>query len=259
MRYLVYIDILGFSELVQRDASTVEWLYSVIDDLNAHRHHAFKTIVFSDTVLIYSDLCCSDESCHEYMSMYAIEFSQDLFYRISRRGLFFRAVIDYGDFEHSRLRNCEKFYGTSLIRCYQLEKEVPCIGTFITEAASQHQNIFPMSRYTEALWFVYFQQNYYRFSENYKGWPNLSLSVLDQELSTHLIAQEMYLFKILTKNAREHALPNVRQKYQAYLEFYRSRYPWPLNDWQTNGFGMQSIGVKGNWRSVYRDVIAEQY
>jgi hypothetical protein len=212
MRYLVFIDILGFSELVKGDTVTVEWLYAVIDELNAHRHHEFKTIVFSDTVLIYSENSCIDEKCHEYLSMFAIEFTQDLFYRISRRGLFFRAVIDYGEFEHSRLTNCERFYGRSLIRCYELEKKIPCIGTFITNGAAKHQRIFPMARYSNELLFVFFQQYYYRFSESYTGWPNLTLGVFDQECAANSIAQEMYLFKLMTKSARYHPNPSVRQK-----------------------------------------------
>lgn len=259
MRYLVYIDILGFAELVKDDATMVEWLYSVIDDLNAHRHQEFKTIVFSDTVLIYSRNYCIDERYHEYLSMYAVEFTQDLFYRIWRRGLFFRAVIDYGEFEHSRLKNCEKFYGQSLIRCYELEKKIPCIGTFITDNAAKHQRIFPMARYSDELLFVFFQQSYYHFSEKYTGWPDLTLEVIDQECAANSIAQEMWLFKMLTQRARYNLNPNIRQKYLAYVEFYRSRYQWPLDAWQTKGFGMVTIGVPGAWVPVYRKVLTKQY
>ena len=167
MKYIVYIDILGFSDLVRENPEKVDWLYGVINDLNAHDHPKFRVIIFSDTILVYNDYECKTKSDHEYASMYSVEFTQDLFYRVIKKKIFFRAVIDYGEFTHETLPNLEKFYGNSLINCYNLEKEINCIGTFITRKAAEHQTIFPMHCFSEKLMFVYFQQNYYRFANDY--------------------------------------------------------------------------------------------
>jgi hypothetical protein len=52
-RFFLYIDLLGFSELVIKGGS-VQQIHDIIDRLNVHRHHAFTTIAFSDTVLVYN-------------------------------------------------------------------------------------------------------------------------------------------------------------------------------------------------------------
>jgi hypothetical protein len=66
-KYLLYIDILGFSDLVQNDPHQIERIYGVLDSLNVHRHDVFRTIVFSDTVLVYNRLTPkpNDRDAHE--------------------------------------------------------------------------------------------------------------------------------------------------------------------------------------------------
>jgi hypothetical protein len=44
-RFLLYIDILNFSNLVLQKGK-VEELYEIINDLNVHRHDVFNTIIF---------------------------------------------------------------------------------------------------------------------------------------------------------------------------------------------------------------------
>ena len=53
-RYLLYIDVLGFSALIDEGLGKINDLYEVIASLNVHRHDAFKVIVFSDTILVYN-------------------------------------------------------------------------------------------------------------------------------------------------------------------------------------------------------------
>ena len=51
-RLFLYIDILGFKDLV-KSGSRVEELYRRIDRLNVHTDRDFTCIVFSDTILVY--------------------------------------------------------------------------------------------------------------------------------------------------------------------------------------------------------------
>lgn len=41
-KYLLYIDILGFKDLVADKPRKIEMLYGIIDSLNVHAHHAFS-------------------------------------------------------------------------------------------------------------------------------------------------------------------------------------------------------------------------
>ena len=75
-RYLLYIDILGFSDLVAAGSPRVHDLYEVIASLNVHRHSAFRAIVFSDTVLVYNTVGGDTKADRESIVMFLCEFSQ---------------------------------------------------------------------------------------------------------------------------------------------------------------------------------------
>lgn len=90
-RFLLYIDILGFSEMTNNEPRKVARVYSILDELNVHRHNSFKTIVFSDTVLVYNpDLAETDDE-RQYLVWYLIEFVEDLHHRLTGQDIFFRA------------------------------------------------------------------------------------------------------------------------------------------------------------------------
>lgn len=121
-KYLLYIDILGFSDLVKDTPEQIECIYGVIDSLNVHRHDVFNTIVFSDTILVYNRVDAKTKEDHEYIVWYSIEFAEDLHHRLIGQDIYFRAVLVYGTFTHRKLKNVECFFGNALIDAYNREK-----------------------------------------------------------------------------------------------------------------------------------------
>jgi hypothetical protein len=91
-RFLLYIDILGFSELVKTPERVAE-LYKIINYLNVHRHDVFTTIIFSDTILVYNNKHAAGLREVQYLIMYLCEFAQDLFYRLIGRDIHFRGYL----------------------------------------------------------------------------------------------------------------------------------------------------------------------
>ena len=88
-RYLLYIDILGFSNFVRKRSLQVPRIYRIIENLNAHHHDAFRVIVFSDTVLIYNFLEPLTNEDKNYYVMFLIEFAQNLLYEFAgKKGVF---------------------------------------------------------------------------------------------------------------------------------------------------------------------------
>ena len=122
-RFLLYVDVLGFSELVNGSVATIEDLYEVIASLNANSHEAFKCIIFSDTILIYNRHGGEHAEDIKYLLMFMCEFIKDLLHRLTKRGIFFRAVITHGSFRHYELNGMPCFFGPALIRAYQAEKK----------------------------------------------------------------------------------------------------------------------------------------
>jgi hypothetical protein len=116
-KYLLYIDMLGFSDLV-RKRGAVKKLYEIINTLTVHRHDAFKTIAFSDTFLVYNIVNPKTKHDRDYLVMYSCEFAQDLFYRLIGRDLHFRAYLTLGEFKINEFKNLKAFYGEALIDAY---------------------------------------------------------------------------------------------------------------------------------------------
>lgn len=105
-RLFLYIDILGFSVLVH-DEVAMEEIFSRIDKLNVHTDHDFKTIVFSDTMLVYGDGLWLEHQSQAIM--WLCEFAQDLFHRFVPIDRHFRAYLTKGDFVHSDKKHIQAF------------------------------------------------------------------------------------------------------------------------------------------------------
>ncbi|MDE1487624.1 hypothetical protein KKI90_15025 [Xenorhabdus bovienii] len=158
-RFFLYLDILGFTELVRQGSKKIDDLYEVIASLNVHRHDAFKVIVFSDTVVVYNVDGGDTLEDARYLIMFMCEFVKDLMHRLTGRGVYFRAVITYGDFTHYEINDTPCFYGNALIDAYNSEKELKAIGLFIDKKISHHCNIFKYLEFNENYDFVYVTQS----------------------------------------------------------------------------------------------------
>jgi hypothetical protein len=157
-KYLLYIDMLGFSDLVLRRGA-VDELYALINSLNVHKHHAFKTSAFSDTLIVYNIYETDTPDSRRYHVMYMCEFAQDLFYRLVPRDLHFRAFLTKGEFEHQQLDNLQAFYGKALVAAYRREKTIDCTGLFIDAPILPDCTIFHYERYDAETYFIHLMQS----------------------------------------------------------------------------------------------------
>lgn len=157
-RLLLYIDILGFSDLVSESPSRIDDLYEVIAGLHAHHHDAFRCVVFSDTILIYNVDGGDIPEDISYLLMYQCEFARDLLHRLTKRGIVFRAVITNGSFRHYQLNDVPCFYGTALVDAYNSEKSIKAIGLFISKDLVRYCDIFHHTQFNDNFYFVYTTQ-----------------------------------------------------------------------------------------------------
>ena len=78
-RDFLYIDILGFSNMVKEHSPKIPQVFDILNVLSVHDHYAFRAIVFSDTIIVYNE---NDEMPSHYYVTYLIEFAQQLFYKL---------------------------------------------------------------------------------------------------------------------------------------------------------------------------------
>ena len=108
-RCLLYIDILGFADLVSESNARIQDLYEIIASLHVHDHPSFKAIIFSDTILVYNVEGDDTRRDRSYLVMYLCEFAQDLQRRLTEKDIFFRGVSVRGYFTHYELNQIPCF------------------------------------------------------------------------------------------------------------------------------------------------------
>src|ERR1017187_8253934 len=179
-RYLLYLDILGFSDLVERDPDKVGPLYHAISKMRAHEHGDFQTIVFSDTVLVYNKASPRTANDHTYVVMFLCEFAQHLMFSLRGSGIYFRGLLTYGEFEHYRLGKAECFFGKGLINAYKREKVIKSIGLYIDRHCEARNVVFDTADFDGDVKCVFLTQNIGRLAEVSAGGFPIDPILLEQ-------------------------------------------------------------------------------
>jgi hypothetical protein len=249
-RYLLYIDILGFSDLVTADSPKVHDLYEVIASLNVHTHPSFRTIVFSDTILVYNTSAPTTAYDRHYLVMYLCEFAQDLQDRLTGRGIVFRAVLVHGEFMHYELNSVPCFFGTALIDAYRSEKQIPAIGLFMDHSLVPDSDIFQTAPFNDRYDFVFITQTLQSVENEHGGiFPIDRFSLEETDLIYVLVPEVLYL-KQLSNWATSHKDAKVRQKCANTLSLFRDHYPHTLKHLEATGFELEAISPGAKWAEV---------
>jgi len=251
-RYLLYIDILGFSDLVEKGEKRIDDLYEVIASLNVHRHHAFKTIIFSDTILVYNLDGGEFQEDKYYLVMFLCEFAQDLQYRLTERGVFFRAVIVRGSFKHYELNSVPCFFGKALIDAYRSEKKIKAIGLFIEKSIEKDSDIFKVRSYNDNFSFVFITQSLHQIEYVYDGQFPIEASVIEQtDLIWYLTPEILYLKNLFYLN-RFHPDERVREKYFSTWALFKSHYPKTIQHLENTHFDLEMVSPGACWSKVLK-------
>lgn len=246
-KFLLYIDILGFSNLVETDAEKVKSIYQKVNNLHVHKHGAFQTIIFSDTILVYNKIDSDSIKDKQYIVMFMVEFVQDLLFRGNSIGLNFRAVITYGEFEHYKFENIDCYYGKALISAYQKEKTINGVGLFIDKGIEKYNSVFKSCEYNKDLNFIYLLQAILRLKD-YTG-EELPIDRFHIEATDEfwLLKDEIELLKNYCNELNNNRDPRVRSKYLQTYQFYKRLMPIICDKLERNDFSMTTINSKVNW------------
>lgn len=257
-RFLLYIDILGFTEMVKSEPRKVARIYSILDTLNVHKHNSFKTIVFSDTILVYNIDVATNDVVREYLVWYLIEFAEDLHHRLTGQDIYFRAALVAGDFSHYNLKNVECFYGDALISAHDAEKAIPALGLFLDRECAKYNKYFETESFNSGYLFVYLNRSLEQLDEYSGGtFPVKRYEVNIGDIAPYALWQIRFLQDIY-EQMRKHPLPLVRAKFLACWDLYRRRFPQMLKVLEDYEFEASSLGVAPDWillnKEMERDI-----
>lgn len=136
-RYLLFLDILGFSELVERNSS--DETYRVLNDVLAECNRweklngDFRTIYFSDTIILYQHP--EGYGDWAFLDVYAI--GAMILSSLLARGIPARGSISFGQFEvrFDQAAKHQMYFGAALIEAYRAEQRENWIGITILPSA----------------------------------------------------------------------------------------------------------------------------
>lgn len=245
-KFILYIDILGFSALIEKDPRNSHRIYRLIEELHAHNDQYFQTIVFSDTILIYNTKDALYRPARESLVMLMIEFAVDLFYRFAGKRYYFRALLTHGELEHRNGRNFDRIFGGALISAYRQEKAIQAIGLFIDDFCQDFNIVYRTSPYQYGLHFVYLNQALDRFYAH-EIWPARAYELINFDYPERLTADVAFL-KDINSHMASHHDPRVREKMRRTWEFYREAYPRLLQDLVANSFDLRTLSEDLDWR-----------
>jgi hypothetical protein len=239
-KYLLYLDILGFSDLVLKKGN-IDRLYNIIDSLNAFKHDYFKAIGFSDTLLIYNTHNPKTPHARQYLIMFLCEFAKDLFYRLIGKDIHFRAYLARGAFKNRELKNIHVFYGEALIRAYRREGEIQCCGLFIENDLLTDCDVFHTTPYDDKCHFVHLMQSLDHillFEEQLPIPPEL---IVAQGMEWFLAYDFTYLREIYNHMNNAALPPRVRVKYGSTWQMIRARHKALLDTLERNNFDPRCV------------------
>ena len=249
-KYLLYIDILGFSEMVQKHPEVIPTLYHIVATANAQKHGDFEVILFSDTILVYNRYAPRTAHDRMFTVMFLCEFCQDLFYRLSVIDVFFRAVIVDGDFQQYNLGRATCFFGPSLIEAYCMEKDIKSVGAFIHSRCLEFCLIFTTVPHNDDLHFLILTKPLERLGKNSGGVFPVHPIILENEDQFSLWS-DLRAMKKIHARLNDPGLPaSVTQKFLTAWEYYKKALGTTLQFFQENSFDLHAILPDYNWQDA---------
>lgn len=249
-RYLLYIDVLGFSELVQKGYARVNDLYEVVASLNVHKHPAFRAIVFSDTILVYNVVSSKRRQDRSYLLMYLCEFAQDLLHRLAGRGIVFRAVLVQGEFTHYQLNSIPCFFGPALIDAYRSEKGIKAIGLFMDRALLKDSDIFRTMPFTERFSFVFLTQSLETIEHQYGADFPIDAWLLEETDLIWQLTPELLLLKYIYEGRYSNLTEDVCLRYANTWHLFKQQYPRTTQHLEHTNFDFDKISPRAIWAKV---------
>lgn len=232
-KVFLYIDILGFGQLVKNNSPKIEKIFTIIDGLNIHKDFTFQTIVFSDTILVFNKN--KDYQNHYYIT-YLIEYAQQLFYRLSLINIYFKGIITLGNFNYTKLNNIDAYYGLALIETYYDESLLEGFGLFINKNLSSEVIVFDKIHFNEKYDFILLCQSFINLYKATNGILPIDTNILYETDTYFRIDEDLRFFREIEYLKNNYPDKKVKEKYEKVYNLYKSITPFFFKKFEEEGF-----------------------
>ena len=234
-RLFLYIDILGFKELIKDKEKTL-LLFSILDKARVHTDSNYRSIVFSDTIIAYNINSNYTDEAKEMEVMFLIELTQDIFHRLIGTGIYFRAIITEGEFFYNKFKNLEAYFGEALVEAYLEEKHLEGTGLYLNNILRNYNQIFHFKKFSKKFDYIYLthmcsgltpwlKQNVDEIDKpDFDAYP-LHEDHLIHEGLEYIVYPELVHLKDVYLKMNNHPIPRIRTKFLTTWNMYCHAYP----------------------------------
>jgi len=237
-RAFLYVDILGFENLVVTNSPKIKRIFEILDQLGSHKHdHYFslQTIVFSDTVLIFNSNDTENKDVHLYVT-YLVEYAQELFYKLASINVYFRGILTFGQFDFSQLKNIQAYYGYALIETYKKEKKIEGFGLFANKCISNKIVVFDKIEASEDFYFVVLCQSLKNLYSMTNGILPTDINILTDTDDCYRLDEDLRFLREIEYLMKNHPIEKVKEKYRKVYDIYKNEFPLFFEKFESEGF-----------------------
>lgn len=255
IRNFLYIDILGFSEMVQKQPCKIEKIFQIIDRLSVYKHYAFETIVFSDTILVFNK---KYNAPNHYYVTYLIEFAQQLFYKLLSIDVYFKGLITYGEFNFKSMNNIQAYWGEALIETYNDANLLQGLGLFVNKKLSVDIVTFDKLDNIDSKYdYILLCQSYINLYKSTKGKLPIEIEILYETDEYNQIDEDMSFFREIRYVKDNCTVHKITNKYLVVYMWYKN-YTYPLfKQLEDGNFSPSVLNADYMGRINPYDIIAE--
>lgn len=232
-RAFLYIDMIGFENMVKSKSIKVERIFEIIDSLNVFRHESLQVIVFSDTILVFNK---NENWPTHYYVTYLIEYAQELFYKLNWVNVFFKGIITYGEFCFKERCNFQSYYGEALIDTYKDESLLNGFGLYIDKRLHDEVIIFNKVSFNEKYDYILLCQSFINLYRDTNGKLPIDTNILCETDTYFRIDEDLRFFREIEYLKNNHPVARVRDKYQTVYDIYKKCTPLFFATFENDGF-----------------------
>ena len=237
----LYVDILGFTDLVNNHSEKIKEIFSIIDGLNIHDKDNLKVIVFSDTILVFT---MRESLKINYFVRDMVTYTQELFYKLSSIGVFFKAVLTFGEFSFTVMKNIQAYHGKALVETYFDTNSLEGFGLYISNEMASWILGFDSIKLTEKYSYVLLCHSIINLYKETKGILPVSPKLLDKpdEYCDYCtLDNDLKFLKTISEIKSNFPVEKVRKKYEFVFNIYKGQLTSFFNVFERHGFNRIAI------------------
>lgn len=237
----LYIDILGFTDLVNNNSEKIQEIFSIIDGLDVHDKDNLKVVVFSDTILVFT---MRESLKINYFVRDMVTYTQELFYKLSSIGVFFKAVLTFGEFSFTKMKNIHAYHGKALVETYFDTNSLEGFGLYISNDMASWILGFDSIKLSEKYSFVLLCHSIINLYKETKGILPISSKLLDKpdEYCDYCtLDNDIKFLKTISEIRNSFPVEKVRKKYGFVFNVYKSQLTSFFYQFERHGFNRLAI------------------